>query len=75
MWVLSTSHLYAFINEGIRSPNKILVSLADLEGKTKMLPIILKQITLNGHKGCQAELAPSKLKRALESAAKRKRKV
>ena len=39
------------------------------------ISLYLKESKAQWHKGCQAELAPSKLKCALESAANKKRKI
>ena len=64
----------AFTNEGLSLPSKITVTLRDLKGETNVADN-LKENKAQWHKGCQAELAPSKLKRALESAANKKRKV
>ena len=66
-------NINAFTNEGLPLPNKISVTLSDLKGDTNIADN-LKANNARWHKGCQAELAPSKLQRALESAAKRKRK-
>ena len=60
----------AFSNEGLPLPNKLTVSVADLKGDTNIADN-LKANKARWHKGYQAELAPSKFKRALESAAKK----
>ena len=66
-------NISAFVDEGLPLPNKITSTLSDLEGDTNVADN-LKANKAQWHKGCQAELAPSKLKRALESNAKKKRK-
>ena len=53
-------NINAFINEGLQLPNKIIVDLSDPKAKW--------------HKGCQAKLAPLKLKKALKSAANKKKR-
>ena len=72
MSILSNS-INAFINEGLQLPNKITVALSNLKGDTNIADN-LKANKAKWHKGCQAELAPSKLKRALKSVANKKRK-
>ena len=64
----------AFTNESLSLPSKITVALRDLKGETNVADN-LKENKAQWHKGCQAELAPSKLKRALESAANKKGKI
>jgi hypothetical protein len=64
----------AFINEGLPLPSKITVALTDLKGDTNVADN-LKENKAQWHKGRMSELAPSKLKRALESAANKKRKI
>ena len=66
-------NINGFINEGLPLPNKITVAISDLKGDTDIADN-LKANKAKWHKGCQAELAPSKLKRAIESAANKKRK-
>ena len=51
-------------------PNKLTVSVADLKGDANIADN-LKANKARWHKGCQAELAPSKFKCALESTAKK----
>ena len=51
----------------------ITVALTDLNGDTN-LGDNLKENKAQWHKGCQAELAPSKLKRALDPTADKKRR-
>ena len=62
-----------FINEGLPLPNKITTALSDLKGDTNIADN-LKANKAKWHKRCQVELAPSKLKRALESAINKKRR-
>ncbi len=62
-----------FINEGLPLPNKINVAVVDLKGDTNIADN-LKANKARWHKRCLTELAPSKLKRALDSAANKKRK-
>ncbi|CAB4043620.1 Hypothetical predicted protein [Paramuricea clavata] len=64
----------AFINEGLPLPSKITVALTDFKGDTNVADN-LKENNAKWHKGCMSELAPSKLKRTLESAANKKRKI
>lgn len=66
-------NIYNFINEGLPLPNKITTALSDLKGNTNIADN-LKANKAKWHKGCQAELAPSKLRRVLESAANKKRR-
>ena len=61
-------------NEGLQLLNKITVALTDLKGNTNLVDN-LKESKAQWHKGCQAELALSKLKRALEFTANKKRRI
>ena len=61
----------ALINKGL--PNMINVVLTDLNDDTNLRDN-LKENKAQWHKGCQAELAPSKFKRALDSTANKKRR-
>lgn len=62
-----------FTKEGLPLPNKITTVISDLKGDTNIADN-LKVNKAKWHKGCHQELAPSKFKRALQSAANKKRR-
>ena len=71
-----TRNIDAFTNENLPLPNKITVAivLVDLKGDTNVADNLKALYKARWHKRCLTELAPSKLKRALDSAANKKRK-
>ena len=71
----SARNIDAFINiEGLPVPNTITVSLRDLKDDTNVADN-LKENKAQWHKKCQAELAPSMLKRRLDFAGNKKHKI